>query len=379
MKILYVITKSDIGGAQVFVLNLAKAFKKNGIDVEVVAGDGDFLFKELDQNNIKYYYLTSLKRNFSVFNAVYFVLQLRSLLKREKYDVVHLNSSNTLIGSAASLFLKDKPKNVFTFHGLSFIDKNFNPNFLIKYLAKFYFKIFLKAVDEIIFECKMNYEELTGEGMFNEARIIFNGLDPNDLEYLDASAARKFLSDKCGTDLKNCFVIGSTGRLAYQKNYEFLINNFYLIKEKIPNVKVIIIGDGQDSNEYKKMIDYQGIQDDFYLLGEIKNSHRFINGFDVFTLTSRYEGVAISLIEAIYSNTPVLVSNVGGNPDVVGGDSHQLFELDDFEEYLEKLLVIRKERKKIVEHNASLREEFSLSRMVANYKEVYFSTGNSGR
>jgi len=379
MKILYVITKSDIGGAQVFVLNLARAFHKNGDEVEVVAGDGDFLFSELDKDNIKYYYLNSLKRNFSVFNALYFVFQLRNLLKSKKYDVVHLNSSNTLIGAAASLFLKNKPKNVFTFHGLSFIDKNFNPNFIVKYLAKFYFKIFLKAVDEIIFECQMNYDELAGEGMFNNARIIYNGLNPEELEFLNAYEARKFLSDKCGADLDNSFIIGSTGRLAYQKNYEFLINNFHLIKEKIPDAKVLIIGDGQDYDVYKRMIKERGIEKDFYLLGEIKNSHRFINGFDLFTLTSRYEGVAISLIEAIYSNTPVLVSNVGGNPDVVGGDSNQLFELDNFEEYLEKLLKIRHERKKIIEHNASLRVDFSLSKMVNNYKEVYFATGNSQR
>ncbi len=377
MRILYVITKSDIGGAQVFVLNLAKAFQNIGDEVEVVAGDGDFLFRELDKVNIEYYYLNSLKRNFSIFNALYFVYQLRNLLKSKKYDVVHLNSSNTLIGVAASLFLKDRPKNVFTFHGLSFIDKNFNPNFIIKYFAKLYFKIFLKAIDEIIFECRMNYDELAGEGMFKNARIIYNGLNPEELEFLNAEDARKFLSDKCGTDLKNNFIIGSTGRLAYQKNYEFLINNFHLIKEKIPIAKVLIIGDGQDYDEYNRMIKERGIQNDFYLLGEIKNSHRFINGFDLFTLTSRYEGVSISLIEAIYSNTPVLVSNVGGNPDVVGRDSNQLFELDNFEEYLEKLLKIRHERKKIIEHNASLRADFSLSKMVNKYKEVYFATGKS--
>lgn len=377
MRILYVITKSDIGGAQVFVLNLAKAFQKNGAEVEVVAGDGEFLFHELDNVNIKYYYFNSLKRNLSIINALYFVYQLRNLLKSKKFDIVHLNSSNTLIGAAASLFLKDKPKNVFTFHGLSFIDKNFNPNIIVKYLAKIYFKIFLKAVDEIIFECKMNYDELSSYGMIKKARIIYNGLDPEDLNFLTASEARKVLSEKCGIDLNDFFIIGSTGRLAYQKNYEFLINNFHLIKERIPDVKVIIIGNGKDYYEYKRMIKEKGLESDFYLLGEIKNSHRFINGFDVFTLTSRYEGVAISLIEAIYSNTPVLVSNVGGNPDVVGRDSNQLFELDNFQEYLEKLLKIRAARESIVEHNASLRVDFSLSKMVNNYKEVYFSTGNS--
>ena len=70
MRILFVITKSDIGGAQVFVLNLAKAFKELGFTVEVVAGDGDFLFEELKKNQINYYYFESLKRDFNLLNAL---------------------------------------------------------------------------------------------------------------------------------------------------------------------------------------------------------------------------------------------------------------------------------------------------------------------
>jgi len=373
MRILFVITKSDIGGAQVFVLNLARTFKKFGFEVEVVAGDGDFLFQELKKNDIQYYYLNSLKRNFNVYNAIYFVFQLRNLLKSKNYDVVHLNSSNTLIGSVSSSFMKRKPKMVFTFHGLSFIDKNFSPNFLIKYLATLYFRFFLKAVDEVVFECKLNYEELTGSGMVKIAKIIHNGLDPNDLDYLSAADAREYFSKACGVDLSKCFIVGSTGRLAYQKNYDFLIRNFHSIKKNIPNLKVIIIGDGQDHELYKRQINELGIQNDFFLLGEKKNSHRFLNGFDVFTLTSRYEGVAISLIEAIYSDVPVLVSNVGGNPDVVGGDKNQLFELNDIDDYINKLTKILENRKSIVGHNVKLRSEFSLATMAESYKELYLT------
>lgn len=261
MRILFVITKSDVGGAQVFVLNLARSFKKLGYEVDVVAGDGDYLFQELKKNDIPFYYLNSLKRNFNIYNAVYFVFQLRNLLKLKNYDVVHLNSSNTLIGSISSLFMKTRPKMVFTFHGLSFIDKNFSPNFLIKYFAQLYFKFFLKAVDEVVFECQLNYEELMGSGMIKAGRIIHNGLDPNDLEFLSAKDARKYFSKECGVDLNDSFIIGSTGRLAYQKNYDFLIRNFQSIKMTIPNVKVIIIGDGPDREVYRRQLNELGIQD----------------------------------------------------------------------------------------------------------------------
>ena len=323
MKILLVVTKSDIGGAQVFVLNLAGALKKLGCEVEVAAGDGNYLFEELKKKQINCYYLNSLKRDFNLYNAAYFILELYRLLKSNKYHIVHLNSSNTLIGAVSAFMLKHRPATVFTFHGLSYVDKNYEASTFFKFLARIYFKIFLKAVDKKVFECKLNYDEMKEAVKLENAPIIYNGLDENDLHFLSCEEARKFLSSKCNFDLSRKIVIGSTGRLTYQKNYEFLINSFLNIKKKIPEAKVVIIGDGPDYQKYKSKIENLGMQNDFFLVGELKDSHQYMRGFDVFTLTSRYEGVSISLLEAIYSLVPILVSYAGGNPDVVGFNEDQ--------------------------------------------------------
>ena len=371
MKILFVITKSEIGGAQVFVLNLARSLKGAGCDVEVVAGEGDYLSGELKKENIAFHYLNSLKRDFSLINSFYFIFDLYRLLRDNNYDIVHLNSSNTLIGAISTAFLKIKPKTVFTFHGLSFIDKNYQANYFFKLLAKFYYKLLLNAVNRVIFECTLNYKEVKEAGMVKNAEVIYNGLDEIDMSFLSAENARAFISDKCEMDLTNTFLIGSTGRLIYQKNYEFLIQNFLSIKAKIPNAKVVIIGDGPDRNSYEEMIQKYGVQNDFFLIGELKNSHQYMKGFDVFTLSSRYEGVSISLIEALYAEIPILASNVGGNPDVVGNDENQLFGLDNHEDYISKLCKIKANHEKMVKFNISLRPRFSLNSMMLHYKKLF--------
>ncbi|MFA5803350.1 MAG: glycosyltransferase [Melioribacteraceae bacterium] len=371
MKILLVITKSEIGGAQVFVLNLARSLKRSGLDVEVAAGDGNYLFGELEKDNIKFHYLNSLKRNFSVFNSFYFIYDLHRLLKKNKYDVVHLNSSNTLIGAISTSFLKEKPKTVFTFHGLSFIDNNYQANVFFKMLAKFYYKLLLNTVNRVVFECNLNYKEVKEAGMVKNAEVIYNGLDEKEMSFLSGKDARIYFSEKCGMDLTDNFLIGSTGRLIYQKNYDFLIHNYLRIKEKIPNAKVVIVGDGPDRKNYEVLIQKLGIQNDFLLAGELKNSHQYMKGFDVFTLSSRYEGVSISLIEALYAGIPILASNVGGNPDVVGNSQNQLFVLDDFDDYISKLVVIKKNRETIIKFNASIKHRFSLVSMMNHYKHLY--------
>lgn len=373
MKILFVITKSDLGGAQVFVLNLARALQKFGCEVEVAAGEGEYLFQELKKYNINYHYLRSLKRDFSLFNAFYFVSELHGLLKLKDYDALHLNSSNTLIGALARYFLPKRPKTVFTFHGLSFIDQNFSPNVFIKTLAKFYFMIFLRTIDKSVFECKMNYDELKNTGMIKEAEIIYNGIDENDLKFLSREEARKKFEDISGAELGESFLIGSTGRLAHQKNYEFLINNFLKIQKVIPDAKVVIIGDGPDRMNYETMINGLGLESDIILLGELVNSHQYMKGFDLFTLTSRYEGVSISLIEALYASIPVLVSNVGGNKEVVGNSNGQLFNLDDIEGYINNLLEIRINKNYFINHNTKMKENFALDIMAKNYKKLFDS------
>lgn len=374
MKILLVITKSEIGGAQIFVLNLAKSLKKLGADVQVAAGEGNFLFNELSKNNIPYFYLNSLKRDISIFNALYFVYDLYKLLKINDFDIVHLNSTNTLLGTISSNLVKRKPKIVFTFHGLSLLDRNYKSNPILKLLSKYYFKFFVRFIDRPVFVSELNYNEAVQSKLVKNGEIIYNGLCRNELNFLSREEALKFFSAKCKIDLSNFFLIGSVGRLSYQKNYEFLILNYPKIKEAIPESKVIVIGDGPNLKSYQKMIKDSGIENDFFFVGAIENSYQYIKAFDVFTLPSRYEGLSISLIEAIFAEIPILASDVGGNREIVNNNYEQLYQLDNIEEFISKLIKIKNDKPLYQKYNANLKNRFSLEDMTNKYFQVYQST-----
>lgn len=373
MKILLVITKSEIGGAQVFVLNLAKSLKNLGHDVEVAAGDGNYLFEELEKNNIRYHYLNSLKRNFNITKSLYFIFDLYRLLKKNNYDIVHLNSSNTLIGSLSSYFISNRPKTIFTFHGLSILDKNFRANFFLKFLTKTYYKIFLKIVDESVFVSQLNYQEMLEAGITKEAKVIINGLDESNMNFLSSAEARKYFSDLCQISFSEAYLIGSTGRLSYQKNYDFLIDNFSLIKKHIPNSYIIVIGDGPDREILKSKLKSKGIEKEFIFIGALKDSFRYIKAFDLFVLPSRYEGLSISLIEALFAEIPILASDVGGNSEIVGKGSPQLFTFNDPNDFINKLLEIKNNRALFVETNRMLKDKFTLEKMTKSYESLYNS------
>jgi glycosyltransferase involved in cell wall biosynthesis len=371
MKILLVITKSEIGGAQVFVLNLANSLKNLGNDVEVVAGDGNYLFEELEKKGIKYHYLNSLKRNFNIPKALYFIYDLYRLLKKNSYDIVHLNSTNTLIGSISIKLLANRPRTVFTFHGLSILDKNYHVNSLLKQITKLYYKTLLKLIDGSVFVSQYNYDEMKEEGIIKNAKVIINGLDYDDMKFYKSSDARNYFSDRTGFNLNESYLIGSTGRLSYQKNYEFLVDNFKLIKEKISNAKIIIIGDGPDREKLNELITKKNIAGDFILVGAIKDSYRYIKAFDLFVLPSRYEGLSISLIEAIFAEIPILATDVGGNFEIVGAGSDQLFSLNDSEDFLYKMMKIRNDSGFYIKSNCKTREQLSLNKMTESYYNFY--------
>lgn len=373
MKILLVITKSEIGGAQVFILNLAKSLKKLGNNVEVVAGDGNYLFEELEKKEIKYHYLNSLKRNFNITKSLYFIYDLYRLLMKNKYDIVHLNSSNTLIGAISARLLSKRPKIVFTFHGLSILDKNYRVNSLIKYLTKLYYKMLLKLVDGSVFVSQYNYDEMKEVGVVKKSKVIINGLDYDDMQFYLRCDARKYFSEKCGCDLAESYLIGSTGRLSYQKNYEFLVENFIFIKKHIPNAKIVIIGDGPDRVKLNELIADKNISRDFILIGAIKDSYRYIKAFDLFVLPSRYEGLSISLIEAVFAEIPILATDVGGNSEIVGNDSPQLFHFNNSDDFMKKLMEIYNNRSFFVENNRLLKDKFTLEKMTNAYEGLYKS------
>lgn len=373
LKLLLVITKSEIGGAQVFVLNLAHSLKNLGYDVEVAAGSGGYLFEELKKGNIKYHYLNSLKRDFNVFRSFYFIYDFYRLLKKNKYDIIHLNSSNTLVGALSSYFLRPRPKIVFTFHGLSFLDKNYEMNPIFRFFSKLYFKVFAHLIDRSVFVSKINYKESVESSIVKYGKVIYNGLEENKLLFLDEVPARAYFSQKFNYDFTNDFLVGSTGRLAYQKNYDFLIDNFNTLHKKLPEIKIIIIGDGPNYEKYRKRIKELEINKYFFLAGSIKESYKYIKAFDVFTLPSNYEGLSISLIEAVFAEIPILASNVGGNIENIGGDIRQVFELNNIDDYINKLIEIKKNKSQFVEHNIKLKKNFTLEKMVQEYVNLYDS------
>ncbi len=363
-KVLIVVTKAEMGGAQTFALNLARGLKQNNTNLIVGFGEGEFLKAELEKSKIPCMIFQTLKRTKNPLLNLKFIFEIKKFIENEKIDVVHFNSSNSLFGAVGAKLAKSKPRTIFTFHGLSVLDPNYQTNLVFKLCYRLIFKFLLKFIDQAVFVSQTNLEYAQKNQIAKNGVVIYNGLDLNDSNFLTKEEARNFLEVGLLEPLRSDFLIGSIGRLAYPKNYEFLINAFPDILKIKPNAVCIIIGEGPERNKYETLIKELKLGDRVFLLGEINDAYKYLKAFDLFVLPSIYEGLSMSLIETLFAQIPALASNVGGNAEILGEEN--LYSLNDKVDFIEKFKNISAHAK-----NENKLEKFSLDQMVNRHLKIY--------
>ncbi len=144
--------------------------------------------------------------------------------------------------------------------------------------------------------------------------IMNNAIDLSKYTYNDAvrNQYRKALGIS-----EDEFVIGNVGRFVYQKNQEFLLKVFYGISAEAKNskfkCKLLLVGSGEREEEYKKMVCDYGLESSVIFTGYRKDIPELLQAMDVFCLPSRFEGLAIGLVEAQAAGLPCVI-----NQDVAG-------------------------------------------------------------
>ncbi len=318
-KVLFLVTAGNIGGAQRHVVFSAQKAKNDGFDVLIGSGSGGWLKEEAQKRGIKFILFKNLKRSLNPFWSLLFIFELRRFVKQEKINKIFFNGSNPLFGLLGLFWLKEKSRTSFTVHGWSYLSPGFKKSFLVKSLFWFSMKIFLPLTDEVVFVCRYDRElaeklKLVKKG---EGRVEYNKIEP--INFLSKEEARKELKLP-----ENKIIIGTITRLEYAKNNEMLIGAFGKLNTN--KAICVIIGSGPDEENLKFKItrlaarqENLKLEDKVFLFGDIENAAKYLKAFDIFVMTSRYEGMPYALLEAISAGLPIIATRVGGIPEVLEG------------------------------------------------------------
>jgi len=318
-KILYVITKSNWGGAQRYVYDLATSLPKEEFEVAVALGGTGgpgarlgLLAERLANVGVRTIFISNFMRDMSFMREFRVLSELRRIFKQEKPDVVHLNSSKAGGLGAFAGRIARIPKVIFTAHG--FAHNEMRPHYQ---RALIWITSWLTIVCAHRVILLSNYELKRAPVMFSRRKlvVIHNGIDMH-------------MPFDSGEKIRNAFppgvrITGTMGELTKNKNQIELIEQ----ARKDPKMFVAIVGEGEYRSPLEAKIKEYGLETRVKLFGFIPASD-VLRGFDVFALPSLKEGLPYVLIEARMAGLPIIANRVGGVGEILDAKDMGEFSLE---------------------------------------------------
>ncbi|MDB5204732.1 MAG: glycosyl transferase family protein [Candidatus Taylorbacteria bacterium] len=376
-KIILVITKSSWGGAQRYVFDLATSLQKEGFEIIVATGGQKALYHKLKAEGVKVIEIPGMERDLSLPKEIKAFGFLYKLFKKEKPDIIHLNSSKAGLGALAGRLTGIK-KIVFTMHGLATNENR--PPYQKRFIRLIYILTIILCHKTIAVSDALKKQSERELGMVShKITVIRNGIMSPD--FLTKHDARHLLIQsmiKGKADIKLAsFTIGTIGELHPIKGHSYLLEGFQtILRHSALPLYLFIIGDGQDNKKIQKQIDTMKLSDNVFMCGHVDNAETILKAFDIFILPSISEGLPYVLEEAGFAGLPTIASNVGGIPEIIEDKKTGLLikpqSASDIAHAIQKLVYEPELRKDIgLNLHKKVTTEFILEKMVLDTKKIY--------
>jgi len=366
MKVIYGITKSNFGGAQRYVFELARETKSLGHDVSVLCGGDGTLVKKLNEENIRVISIPGFGRDMDLLNDAPRLWFIIKTLYKERPDVLHINSAKMGGAGIFSGRLLGIKNIIFTAHGWAFNEPR---PLWQKLLIKFFSWLTILSAHKTICVSEDMKKDVEGWPFIkNKLFIVRNGLKPFNLLSRDESREKLRLTP-------DEFIVGTIAELHKVKGLDILLKAWVKFnKNKV--AKLVIISDGEEKNNLIKMAQSLGISDTVVFAGFIEEARFLLQAFDIFVLPSRKEGLPYVLLEAGFAGLPVIASKVGGIPEIIdSGINGILVNKEDNEALFSSLILLKEDAKLQRRLGSALKEkiekEFSLEKMVRETLALY--------
>jgi len=377
-KICIVVTLPAWGGAQKYVYDLSLGCKERNVDFTVYAGhdENTKMVDKLAKEKIKCKQFKYLTRNISPIKDLKCLFEMYLVFKKNKFDVIHLNSSKAGVIGAISAKMAGCKKVVYTAHGFVF---NEDISFVKKIVFLFLEWLSFLFTDVIISVSEYDKNSAIDSGIVSKNKIIviYNGVKESSIDLLPKHEAKDFISkivdQKISVDTK---IIGCISNHYINKGIVYFIKSASLILKRTNRDLIFInIGSGPEKECIEKAINDEGISDKFKLLGFVDNPEKYLRAFDIYVSPSVKEGLPYSLINASFARVPVVATRVGGCSEIIEENVNGLLvPAKDPEKMSEKLIeLINNESllEKLGKHSIFNKEKFSENTMFNDLLKIY--------
>lgn len=375
IKVLIVITRLTIGGDTNVVLDIADYLNSHPL-YQVQLAVGPVLKHEVDltylayEHNIPTTVIPSLVNYIKPWVNLKALYELFTLIRREKFDIVHTHSSVGGVVGRLAAFLARVPVIVHHVHGWGIQE---NMSTAVRTLYLILERICALFTDRLIAVSAPTIQKGLVYRICKEEKfaLIYNGI--NLQKFRQKVDRQKVLSD-LGLD-PECKIVGMIARLDQQKNPLDFIRAAAAVVKKYPKVQFLIAGDGSLRSECESLIDELNLRGTFFLLGYRDDINKIMPILTLTVLSSLWEGLPVVFQEAMSAGKPTVANDVDGARDVIiDGETGYLVTPHEYEEMAERIVYLL--NNDAICHEMGLTaqkysERFSGEKMVENITSLY--------
>jgi glycosyltransferase involved in cell wall biosynthesis len=314
LRILYIITKSNWGGAQRYVYDLAVAGHAAGHEITVAVGGSGLLVERLRAAGVMVRAIPSFDRDINLKKELSSWRELWEIIRDLKPDVVHVNSSKAGGSGAMISRLCGVPRIIFTAHGWPFYE---NRGVIWRSLVWFFSYLTTWFAHTVIVVSDHDRRGAHMPGTAHKIQRIYTAIP--ELPCLDRAAARAAIipadiRERHHTDLW----LVSTGEHTPNKNLGSLLTLLATARARgHTNLFLVFMSDGELRPELTALVATHHLEEAVYFTGFVPDARNYLKAFDLFLLPSKKEGFPFGLLEAGAAGLPVIASAVGGIPELI--------------------------------------------------------------
>lgn len=359
MKVAIILPMFTTGGAESVVAQLATNMDRSKFDIAVISmgpRQNHFFERKIEEAGIPVYYMDKTGSK-----SPRAMLRLWHLLSKMKPDVVHTHLHACFY--ALPWVLTHRAKMVHTIHIQP--DKEFNPR--KRKIMRLGVKIH-------------KIQPVTLSKVNQQVAAELYHCDPEEYPYVNNPVElQHYWHEDRGPD--GDFVFINVSRMDRRKNLSLAVRAMPEVLRRIPNAKLVLVGNGETFEELHREAAELGVQDAVVFTGEQEHPEEYLARADVYVMPSQREGLPLSVLEGMASGLPVVSTNVGGMADLVK-DNGALIESNDLEALTREMIRLGEDRELWERCSAASRrivKEFEAPACAAAYERIYTKVCPKGR
>ncbi len=370
IKVLHLITRLDFGGAQLNTLYTVENLDQRRYEVSLFAGRGGELSDRARKlRGVRVGFLPYLKHSISPYYDIQAFFRLKQLFKDFRPHIVHTHSSKAGILGRLAARAAGVPLVVHTVHGWGMHPCQ---SALVRKLYACLERFVARRSDALVAVARENIEYglSLGIGAAGDYTLIRSGIGRDEYQ-----TKTLFKPEQLGFPRK-CKLVGMVGPLKQQKAPLDFVRLAARVLAENADCGFVLIGDGRMRPRIEKLVRKLGLSKRFLLLGWSRDVPRILPALSVFVLTSRWEGLPRSLLQAQGAGVPTVATMVNGIPEVIkNGANGYLYQPGDVAGMacgVSKLLTLDKLRHRMSRAaRKALTREFDIDEMVRRIDQLY--------